>query len=281
MKNKQVIQFIVAFAVLALIGVLVFRNQFQAHGSQAESDAAKNNAVSLVKEKFSDLNDQITQLKEEKENLEVANKDLKTSQDMLKSADKALFLNDQKLVIAYPSAYVVREEDVGYGVDSKFYFTTDTEDLHMRVSIETAESVGQYAASYTEDRGELYCIDHGMCDENFDPREIIKGFNNLKSVTTGNGQQETINAEFFAGMNDVYFHSDVDELKIINDQKFAIFNHSFVPSGDVWRSYVTFVGDTKVTISISWDLDRSIENVLHLHDSEADVMVGNIFVKSV
>lgn len=281
MKNIKFIQLIVAFAVIVLIGVLVFRNQFQTQSSQAESDSANNNADILVKEKFSDLNDQITQLEEEKETLEVANKDLKSSQDMLKSADKALFMNDQKLVIAYPSAYGVREEDEGYGVDSKFYFSTDTEDLNMWVSIETAESVGQYAASYTENGGEEYCIDHGMCDEDFDPREIIKGFNNLKSVTTGNGRQETINAHFFAGMNDVYFHSDTNELKTINGQKFAIFNHSFVPSGDVWRNYVSFVGDTKVTISISWGLDRNIENVLHLYDSEADVMVGKIFVKSV
>ncbi len=83
-------------------------------------------------------------------------------------------------------------------------------------------------------------------------------------------------------MSNYYYIPNEQELKTLNGRKFVIFNHSFIPSGTVWRSYVTYVNDVMVTVTVYWDrVGKDKETILHKYDKEADAIVESIVLSGI
>ncbi len=72
------------------------------------------------------------------------------------------------------------------------------------------------------------------------------------------------------------------EFKKINQINFLIFNDWNVPSGEIDRVYLTFVGNRRIITNISWNaiwesaaVEKN-ENLLHRYDQQADTLLSRI-----
>lgn len=196
-------------------------------------------------------------------------------------AQGSLFVDELGLFLAYPPDLKVRKVDGNRDDLLGFRLEGDEkakDELIIDIDIATMESVKRAADNYGE--SSEFCIDHDLCDENFDTQDFVNGFENLKSVTVGNGEQVKLSSKLFGDVNNGYYDQADDELLTINGRKFVVNNMSSVPGGMVWRSYITFVNDARITIAVSWGFDRKVDDILHKYDKEADAIAQGILVGS-
>jgi len=243
-------------------------------------------AQSLQKDKIA-LMERVQTSENEKVELEDQIKAGKEGSDALDLAMKSVFLKDEGVFVAFPSRFTVKEESGSYGELVKFILADReevndkeevNEDFGHEVLVASMDSVQAYADNY---EGDVYCIDHGACDENFDANDYVTAFNNLKSVVVGDGSQVELSGSYFEWMNNAYYDESENEIKTINGRKFVIINNSFLPSGSVWRSYITYVNDNRVAVVFSWSMDRKLDGNFHQYDAEADAFVAELVMGDV
>lgn len=150
--------------------------------------------------------------------------------------------------------------------------------LFINIDLDNEEKIKLYAENYKGLNGKTLCLDHGICDENFDTTDMVNLFKNQQRLVEGSGEMLIIKSKMYA---DTYAfpYQAPNGLKTISNQNFIIYNTSFVPSGEVRRNYITFIGKTRVTISVIWARDIKIENNFNQYDEQADQLISDIGLK--
>ncbi len=146
------------------------------------------------------------------------------------------------------------------------------------IMISNEASVDKYTEDYEMD---FFCVDHGMCDEVFDPIAFKTLFKNQKNIVTDEGQFQNFDYEYFGFGLIGADEQDKDKIIILNGRKYIVDNFSFIPSGDVWRSYMTFENDVRIEIRVYWSIDRTMDQDenLHQYDDIADEFVEKIVIE--